>query len=75
LDVYVYTSDLRNYCLSNNLSYSAFLSQLHKKSPRSSKGKNKGLLIREAMETEITSYIVGGVKKDVNNETFKGFSL
>jgi len=26
-------------------------------------------------ETEITSYIGGGVKKDVNNETFKGFSL
>lgn len=26
-------------------------------------------------ETEITSYIVGGVKKDATNETFKGFSL
>jgi ribonucleoside-diphosphate reductase beta chain len=26
-------------------------------------------------ETEITSYISGGVKKDVNNDTFKGFSL
>ena len=26
-------------------------------------------------ETEITSYVVGGVKKDVNEETFKGFSL
>jgi ribonucleoside-diphosphate reductase beta chain len=26
-------------------------------------------------ETEITSYVVGGVKKDVNSETFKGFSL
>jgi ribonucleoside-diphosphate reductase beta chain len=26
-------------------------------------------------ETEITSYIGGGVKKDVSNETFKGFSL
>lgn len=26
-------------------------------------------------ETEITSYIVGGVKKDVSDETFKGFSL
>ena len=26
-------------------------------------------------ETEITSYITGGVKKDVSNETFKGFSL
>ena len=26
-------------------------------------------------ETEITSYVNGGVKKDVNNETFKGFSL
>lgn len=26
-------------------------------------------------ETEITSYVVGGVKKDVTNETFKGFSL
>ena len=26
-------------------------------------------------ETEITSYVVGGVKKDVNTDTFKGFSL
>ena len=26
-------------------------------------------------ETEITSYISGGVKKDVDSETFKGFSL
>jgi ribonucleoside-diphosphate reductase beta chain len=26
-------------------------------------------------ETEITSYIVGGVKKDATNETFRGFSL
>jgi ribonucleoside-diphosphate reductase beta chain len=26
-------------------------------------------------ETEITSYIVGGVEKDVNEDTFKGFSL
>jgi len=26
-------------------------------------------------ETEITSYINGGVKKDVNGDTFKGFSL
>jgi len=26
-------------------------------------------------ETEITSYVVGGVKKDVNTESFKGFSL
>lgn len=26
-------------------------------------------------ETEITSYVVGGIKKDVDTETFKGFSL
>ena len=26
-------------------------------------------------ETEISSYIVGGVKKDVEKDTFKGFSL
>lgn len=26
-------------------------------------------------ETEITSYVVGGVKKDISNDTFKGFSL
>ncbi len=26
-------------------------------------------------ETQITSYIVGGVKKDVSTETFKGMSL
>lgn len=26
-------------------------------------------------ETEITSYVIGGVKKDVNNDTFKNFSL
>ena len=26
-------------------------------------------------ETEISSYIVGGVKKDVNENTFKGMTL
>jgi ribonucleoside-diphosphate reductase beta chain len=26
-------------------------------------------------ETEITSYVIGGVKKDVDENTFKGFSL
>jgi ribonucleoside-diphosphate reductase beta chain len=26
-------------------------------------------------ETEITSYVIGGVKKDITNDTFKGFSL
>jgi ribonucleoside-diphosphate reductase beta chain len=26
-------------------------------------------------ETEITSYIQGGTKQDVSNDTFKGFSL
>jgi ribonucleoside-diphosphate reductase beta chain len=26
-------------------------------------------------ETQITSYILGGVKKDVNEDSFKGFSL
>ena len=26
-------------------------------------------------ETEISSYVVGGVKKDVDTNTFKGFSL
>jgi ribonucleoside-diphosphate reductase beta chain len=26
-------------------------------------------------ETEISSYVVGGTKQDVSDETFKGFSL
>jgi ribonucleoside-diphosphate reductase beta chain len=26
-------------------------------------------------ETEITSYIIGGIKKDIDEDTFKGFSL
>jgi ribonucleoside-diphosphate reductase beta chain len=26
-------------------------------------------------ETEVESYIVGGVKQDVNKDTFKGFKL
>jgi len=26
-------------------------------------------------ETEITSYVNGGTKQDVDNNTFKGFSL
>ena len=26
-------------------------------------------------ETEISSYVIGGTKKDVNEDTFKGFSL
>jgi ribonucleoside-diphosphate reductase beta chain len=26
-------------------------------------------------ETEITSYVIGGIKKDLDESTFKGFSL
>jgi len=26
-------------------------------------------------ETEITSYVSGGIKQDVSEDTFKGFSL
>jgi ribonucleoside-diphosphate reductase beta chain len=26
-------------------------------------------------ETEITSYVIGGIKKDVSTDTFKGLSL
>ena len=26
-------------------------------------------------ETEITTYVIGGTKQDVDNNTFKGFSL
>ena len=26
-------------------------------------------------ETEISSYVIGGTKQDVNEDTFKGFSL
>ena len=75
LDVCIYTNDLKDFCKINNLSHSTFLFQLDKKWPRSKRGKNTGLLIREATETEISSYILGGVKKDVTNESFKGFSL
>ena len=75
LDIFIYSNDLKMFCKNNNLSHSTFLTQLAKDWPRSKKGKNTGLKIRTAIETEITSYIGGGVKKDVNNDSFKGFSL
>lgn len=75
IDTFVYSNDLKNFCNNNNFSYSTFVTQLSKNWPRCRKGMNKGLKIRYASETEITSYVIGGVKKDVNEDTFKGFSL
>lgn len=75
IDKFIYSNDLREFCRINDYSLGTFQSQLSKNWPTSRRGKNKGLRIRIATETEITSYVIGGVKKDVNNETFKGFQL
>lgn len=74
LDITIYSNDLRQFCIENNYSHATFLTQVNKNWPRSKKGKNKGLLMT-IKETEITSYIQGGTKQDVSNDTFKGFSL
>lgn len=75
LDVFLYTNDLAAFCAKNGYSFGTFRKQLENKWPRSKRGMNAGLLIREATETEITSYISGGTKQDVGVDTFKGFTL
>jgi NUMOD3 motif len=75
LDLFIYSNDLRQYCINNNLSYSTFCKQLYEDWPRSKRGKNIGLLIRYATQTEITSYVVGGINKDVTENTFANFKL
>ena len=75
INQFIYSNDLRVFCRINGYSLGTFQSQLSKNWPMSRKGKNKGLLIRMATETEISSYITGGVKQDIDSDTFKGFSL
>jgi len=75
LNIFLYSNDLYKFCQDNNYSCGTFRKQLSENWPRSKKGKNRGLLIRYASETEISSYVVGGTKQDVTEDTFKGFSL
>lgn len=75
IDRFVYSNDLHKFCLDNNYSHGTFKKQLSENWPRSKKGKNKGLCIRYATETEISSYIIGGTKQDVEENTFSGLSL
>jgi hypothetical protein len=75
LNIFIYSNDLKKYCMENGRSYATFQKQLSLGWPKSRWGKNMDLLIRYATEGEITSYIIGGINKDVNETTFKGFSL
>lgn len=77
---YVLSNHLQEYCNEMNYSIGTFQSQLAKGWGISKKGMNKGLKIREAtleeaQETQLTSYIIGGVKKDVSMDVLKGMSL
>lgn len=75
INIFIHSNDLETFCGLNGYSFGTFRSQLHKNWPTSHKGKNKGLLIRLATETEITSYVIGGVKKDVSTDSLKNLSL
>lgn len=75
LDKFIYSNDLAEFCKTNNYSVATFRSQLVHNWPTSSRGKNKGLKIRLATETELTSYTTGDTKMDVNENSFKGFSI
>jgi len=75
LDLFIYSNDLRDYCRENGYSYATFSKQLSDSWPRSKRGKNMGLLIRYATIDEITSYVSGGVKKDITDTTFSNFTL
>lgn len=72
---FIFSNDLEKYCKKNNLSKATFDAQLGYNWPVSRKGKNKGYKMRLATEVELSSYIIGGVKNDVSEDTFKGFSL
>lgn len=77
---YVLSNYIDDYCREMNYSKATFQSQLSKGWGVSKKGMNQGLKIREAtlqeyQETQITSYIVGGVKKDVSTDSLKGLAL
>lgn len=75
LDIFLYRNELEDFCKENNYSCGTFKKQLAEGWPASRKGKNKGLKVRYASETEITSYVDGGgVKKD-SLDSLKGFEL
>ena len=73
--IFLYLNELKEYCKINNYSYSTFRKQLLENWPTSRKGRNKGMKISYAQETDISSYVIGGTKQDVDDNTFKGFSF
>jgi hypothetical protein len=68
---FVYSNDLKGFCKERGYSLGTFHAQLENDWPTSRRGKNKGLKIRKATETEIAAYITGGL----NEDTLKGLSL
>lgn len=75
LDIFIFTNDLKDYCIKNGYSHATFCMQLNGGRSWPKYGKNFGLLIRYATGTEISSYTTGGISKDVNEEEFTGFQL
>lgn len=75
LDKFIFTNDLKDYCVKNGYSHATFTMQLTAGRGYPKRGMNLGLLIRYATETEISSYTTGGIDKDVDEEEFTGFEL
>lgn len=55
IEEFVYSNDLKEFCIERGYSISTFHAQLANNWPISRKGKNRGLKIRKATETEILS--------------------
>lgn len=75
LSKFIYSNDLGDFCIAYGYSHGTFSKQLRENWPTSKKGKNKGLRIRYATEVELSSYVIGGVKQDVTQDTLDGLSL
>jgi hypothetical protein len=71
----LYGGEATEFCKKNNLSWSTLKMQIQKKWGIPKKGKTKGWKLERIQETEISSYISGGVKQDVNESSFTGFTL
>lgn len=67
-------SELKAFCNKRGISESTLQNQLYKNLKPSSRGKTAGWKI-ERKETEILSYQLGSVKQDVDEKSFKGFTL
>ena len=71
----VYSVDLEKFCKKYNFSKGTLHAQLASSRSPPTRGKTINIAIRKATEVEVSSYLTGGINRDIDETTFKGFTL